>query len=136
MWQRVVFCKNNRPIRTLHSCVLVFSLFLVNIALSGYTVTTHINASFQIQHNGTACAGTDQLGCNALLAILLDRSGSLIASVGKSPPTDPDGYSGSVTKALADLWPGNVAVIPFGNDQANVLGNRVFPHSDANPLSP
>jgi hypothetical protein len=30
--------------------------------------------------------------------------------------TDPRGYSTSVTKALADLWPGQMAVIPFRGD--------------------
>src|SRR5438105_605882 len=46
----------------------------------------------------------------SLLIVLLDRSGSLIEG---SSPTDPNGYSTSVTKALADLWPGEMAVIPL-----------------------
>ncbi len=36
--------------------------------------------------------------------------------------TDPRLYSTSVTKALADIWPGNMAVIPFGADQTPTLG--------------
>jgi serine/threonine protein kinase len=67
-----------------------------------------------------------------MLVVLLDRSGSLVVG---DKATDPEGYSTSVTKALADLWSGNIAVIPFGRDQANVLGNRVFLHADTNALS-
>lgn len=55
----------------------------------------------------------------SLLIVLLDRSGSLIVQPGA---TDPDGYSTSVTKALADLWPGSMAVIPFSNASTPVLG--------------
>jgi len=54
-----------------------------------------------------------------LLIVLLDRSGSLTAEPGA---TDPKLYSTSVTKALADLWPGDMAVIPFSNDSTPVLG--------------
>lgn len=49
----------------------------------------------------------------SLLIVLLDRSGSLIGQPGA---TDPQRYSTSVTKALADLWPGKMAVIPFRLD--------------------
>jgi hypothetical protein len=62
-----------------------------------------------------AIAPTNQ----SLLIVLLDRSGSLTVQPGA---TDPDGYSTSVTKALADLWPGRMAVIPFSNGQASILG--------------
>lgn len=52
-------------------------------------------------------------GPYSLLVVLLDRSGSLIDG---PYATDPQGYSTSVTKSLADLWPGQLAVIPFGGD--------------------
>jgi hypothetical protein len=57
---------------------------------------------------------------NSLLIVLLDRSGSLVVPPGEA--TDPDDYSTSAVRALTDLWPGKMAVIPFGNDTANVLG--------------
>lgn len=53
----------------------------------------------------------------SLLVVLLDRSGSLIQG---SSATDPDGYSTSAVKALADLWPGTMAVIPFSGDRLSL----------------
>lgn len=43
---------------------------------------------------------------HSLLIVLLDRSSSLTQ-------TDPDEYSSSVTRIMADLWPGNMAVLFF-----------------------
>jgi hypothetical protein len=60
----------------------------------------------------------------SLLLVLLDRSGSLTGAGG----TDPDDYSTSVTRALADLWPGKMVVItfpkvnPLVDDQVDQLG--------------
>lgn len=67
------------------------------------------------------CPVSIKPGNNALLIALLDRSGSLVEG---SKPTDPDGYSTSVTSALADLWPGRMAVIPFSgvNTQLPIFG--------------
>lgn len=65
------------------------------------------------------CAGSQEITTGSLLVVLLDRSGSLLAQPGA---TDPNGYSTSVTKALADLWPGMMAVIPFSNDRTPVWG--------------
>jgi hypothetical protein len=48
--------------------------------------------------------------------VLLDRSGSLVAQPGA---TDPDLYSASVTKALADVWPGKMAVVAFNTTKAS-----------------
>ncbi len=61
---------------------------------------------------------------DSLLVVLLDRSGSLLQ-------TDPQEYSASVTKALAELWPGLMAVIPFSGDGTTfpVIG----PDNLANP---
>lgn len=81
-------------------------------------------------HNVTACNNPSQPAPsdNSLLVVLLDRSGSLVADSGA---TDPDLYSASVTRALADLWPGKMAVVAFntinpsGNDeqvQLKILG--------------
>src|SRR2546428_11569747 len=67
-----------------------------------------------------ACPAAGSITSQSLLVVLLDRSGSLILQPGA---TDPDGYSTSVTKALTDLWPGSMAVIPFSGDTiTSVLG--------------
>jgi hypothetical protein len=71
------------------------------------------------QSSPTRCAKNQSITANSLLVILLDRSGSLIARPGA---TDPEGYSTSVTRALADLWPGMMAVITFGNDRTPTWG--------------
>jgi len=90
-------------------------------------------------------------GPNSLLVVLLDRSGSLIDG---QEATDPNHYSTSVTKALADMWPGKMAVIPFKGDtiplkqigpyalsdptQRDTLKNQI-PEADPNgdtPLGP
>ncbi len=61
----------------------------------------------------SACPAVGNPTSNSLLVVLLDRSGSLIAKVGA---TDPQHYSTSVTKSLAELWPGRMAVVPFQNN--------------------
>lgn len=66
-----------------------------------------------------ACAPAGDITSQSLLVVLLDRSGSLTFEPGA---TDPDGYSTSVTKALADLWPGQMAVIPFSGTETPVIG--------------
>jgi archaellum component FlaG (FlaF/FlaG flagellin family) len=71
----------------------------------------------------SSCAQPADVTGQSLLVVLLDRSGSLIDQPGA---TDPDGYSTSVTKALADLWPGSMAVIPFSNESTPVLGPAVL----------
>jgi hypothetical protein len=78
----------------------------------------------------TPCSRAGDITNDSLLVVLLDRSGSLTYQPGA---TDPDGYSTSVTKALADLWPGTMAVIPFSNDATPVLGPTVL--SDQNQRS-
>lgn len=51
----------------------------------------------------------------SLLIVLLDRSDSMTE-------VDPQSYNTSVVQALADLWSGSMAVIPFSGDQAPILG--------------
>lgn len=67
------------------------------------------------------CPASIKPGNNSLLIVLLDRSGSLVEG---PSPSDPHGYSASVTSALADLWPGRMAVIPFSgaNIQLPIFG--------------
>jgi len=68
-----------------------------------------------------ACPSPAAPTSQSLLVVLLDRSGSLTEG---ASPTDPNGYSTSVTKALTDLWPGQMAVIRFSGDttQLPILG--------------
>ncbi|MEO8972486.1 MAG: vWA domain-containing protein [Ktedonobacteraceae bacterium] len=61
----------------------------------------------------STCPAVGDPTSNSLLVVLLDRSGSLIAVPGA---TDPQHYSTSVTKSLAELWPGRMAVVPFQNN--------------------
>src|SRR5260221_1728094 len=88
------------------------------------TLTTSFDRSSNVN-----CQSPVEPNSQSLLVVLLDRSGSLIQG---NVPTDPHGYSTSVTKALADLWPGNMAVIPFSGDttQFAILG----PDTLSNPV--
>jgi len=88
------------------------------------TLTTSFDRSSNVN-----CQSPVEPNSQSLLVVLLDRSGSLIQG---NVPTDPHGYSTSVTKALADLWPGNMAVIPFSGDttQLPILG----PDTLSNPV--
>jgi len=89
--------------------------FTSNIALA-QTSTTGLQSS-----SNATCPSPVAPNSQSLLVVLLDRSGSLIEG---NTPTDPNGYSTSVTKALTDLWPGTMAVIPFTGDttQLPILG--------------
>src|SRR5205085_4693902 len=78
-----------------------------NIAIAS---SMHLRLSSSLN---VTCQSPVAPNSQSLLIVLLDRSGSLTQG---SNPTDPNGYSTSVTKALADLWPGNMAVIPFSGD--------------------
>ncbi len=60
----------------------------------------------------SSCPSPTKPDASSLLVVLLDRSGSLVVQPGA---TDPEGYSTSITKALADLWPGSMIVIPFSD---------------------
>lgn len=84
---------------------------------------TRRKASFQqleveSEHSGTGFQPTSK-SCptsqptKPVLVILLDQSCSLIE---EPRAIDPNHYSTSVTKVLADRWPGKMAVIPFKGD--------------------
>jgi len=77
--------------------------------------TPHVMAKGQ--RLPSTCSAGGAITSQSLLVVLLDRSGSLILQPGA---TDPNGYSTSVTKALADLWPGQMAVIPFSGDTTSL----------------
>lgn len=109
---------------------LLFIIFSISSLFdAGAVYAQEINHTV---HSLASCTGTPD--ANSLLAVILDRSGSLIAG---PAPTDEDGYSTSATKALADLWPGQIAVIPFGsdasgNDHAPILGP--YAHSNTEDI--
>ena len=98
-----------------------FALFIVS--LLGFTLFNPVDVSYAVALPAHApvvsCSASAPADPNpqSLLIVLLDRSGSLIQ---EPNPTDPNGYSTSVTKALADLWMGQMAVIPFSGDTASL----------------
>jgi hypothetical protein len=101
---------------------------IATIAASGFVLLT-IAANLVIGAIGDPATGgvpssilkpisnTPAATNQSLLIVLLDRSGSLVQG---SSATDPDGYSTSAVKALADLWPGTMAVIPFSGDRQSL----------------
>ncbi len=96
--------------------MLLSALLLACVALLAETPGAQAASA---QRSLVSCPTPPALTSSSLLVVLLDRSGSLTAQPGA---TDPQGYSTSITEALADLWPGTMVVIPFGNDHASVLG--------------
>lgn len=95
-------------------CTAFFlTLLFPGISQAATTVMRADNSS------AVSCPTVGDVTNQSLLIVLLDRSGSLIIQPGA---TDPNGYSTSITKALADLWPGKMAVIPFSGDATPVLG--------------
>lgn len=109
-------------------------IFIIGSGFLGMGPTAPLAAYALIRdghHLNSACpAAADPTG-NSLLIVLLDRSGSLVVEPGA---TDPDRYSTSVTKSLADLWPGKMAVVPFSNSATPILGpaNLLDPAAKAN----
>ncbi len=94
-------------------------LFIFLIALVGRWPAFARAQTVVVRHAVANCQVAGDITSQSLLIVLLDRSGSLTYQPGA---TDPDGYSTSVTKALADLWPGQMAVIPFSNQSTPILG--------------
>src|SRR5439155_12777143 len=99
-------------------CVFLFSiLFIIGSSILGKGSISNVAVAYaRASSNGylppVTCPSPAAPTSQSILVILLDRSGSLY-------DTDPNGYSTSVTKALADLWPGIMIVIPFGDPQLN-----------------
>src|SRR5205807_8968186 len=88
---------------------LILIFFLGSFALP-HPAFARTTASNLDRLSPTDCGQAAEVSDKSFLVVLLDRSGSLIEG---NPPTDPKRYSTSVTKALSDLWPGDMAVIPF-----------------------
>lgn len=95
-------------------CLLCLTLLVVQSAASAPLALARTTLS-----SSAHCTETGSMTANSLLVVLLDRSGSLTAG---PAATDPQGYSTSVTRAMADLWPAMMAVITFGNDRTPILG--------------
>lgn len=91
----------------------IFSSFLGDVFVGANTAHAMDFSTVRQTVISSVCPKVGDPNSNSLLVVLLDRSGSLIATQG---PTDPHLYSTSVTKALADLWPGRMAVVPFHLD--------------------
>lgn len=109
-------------------------LWIMGVAFSATIFPSSATVVYAHTHSAqaTTCNNPPQPapGSSSLLIVVLDRSGSLVAVPGG---TDPDLYSASVTRALADLWPGKMAVVAFntsnpsGNDervQLKILGPK------------
>src|SRR6266571_4486747 len=112
-------------------CTFLFGIiFIIGSGLVGrnfvFPMTVAHAMAQNRSHTATVACPTPTAPTNqSLLVVLLDRSGSLTEG---ASPTDPNGYSTSVTKALADLWPGQMAVIPFTGDttQLPILGPDIL----------
>jgi hypothetical protein len=105
--QRLQFSSRRRKART-YRFLLIFSLASIicgGIMLGSTAASPHMAHAYTTR-SSAACPGATSTkpGPNSLLVVLLDRSSSLYA-------TDPDEYSTSVTKILADFWPGWMSVI-------------------------
>lgn len=103
------------------ACLGLITSLLIILTLLAFLVPG-IARAITLDRTTTALANCTPVGDitpQSLLIVLLDRSGSLVDEPGA---TDPDGYSTSVTKALADLWSGTIAVIPFSNESTPVIG--------------
>ena len=95
---------------------IICGCFMSMAFISNATVVYALTAN-QNQMIAVTCPISASPTSRSLLIVLLDRSGSLVAEPGA---TDPKGYSTSVTRALADLWPGSMAVIPFSGDTTSL----------------
>ena len=82
----------------------------------------------ELTSNSCSTPPAGKPGPDSLLIVLLDRSGSLIDG---PVATDPNHYSTSVTKVLADLWPGRMMIIPFKGDSVPL--KQIGPYSMSDP---
>ena len=115
------------PIKKSLFYLIALNTILLLLVVAGVfqidTAKTAHAATYSIEQRIATCPPVGAITSQSLLIVLLDRSGSLTYEPGA---TDPDGYSTSITKALADLWPGSMAVIPFSRDITPVIGPYVL----------
>ena len=98
-----------------------------------FSLSVGTKVSFQEQtsslsSNSCPTSQPTKPGPNSLLIVLLDRSGSLVDEPGA---TDPNDYSTSVTRVLADQWPGRMVVIPFKGD--GIPLQQIGPYAMSDP---
>ncbi len=119
-------CRHN--IRYLQPLSIIMFVVLYSLALP-HPVSARTTLTGFDGYSTVECRQLAEVNTSSLLIVLLDRSGSLTQG---ASPTDPNLYSTSVTKALSDLWPGDMAVIPFSGDATNlpILG----PATLSNPV--
>jgi hypothetical protein len=101
---------------TFRQCIImIICITILGVGMSLQVAAAYAREATSSSRVVATCPSSSSVkpGPHSLLVVLLDRSGSLIYQPGA---TDHLGYSTSVTKALADLWPGQMAVIPFGGD--------------------
>jgi hypothetical protein len=123
----------------LFGSILIIGISLLCAGLSSKVASAHAfsralgvemvsgETDFRLTSNSCQASLASKPGSASLLVVLLDRSGSLIDEPGA---TDPNHYSTSVTKVLADLWPGKMAVIPFKGDTIPLQQIGPFAMSD------
>lgn len=116
--QRMHYKNSHRRIRAFPGSILTLAGILLTIVALLFPANALASTSVQYRTTASSCPVAGDVTNQSLLVVLLDRSGSLTYEPGA---TDPDGYSTSVTKALADLWPGSMTVIPFSNDTTPVF---------------
>jgi hypothetical protein len=118
------------PFASLLCIMLVICISMLSIGSSGQAASAHTLAPGQNAVAVSRCPAYPLAGPghDGLLVILLDRSGSLID---QPRATDPNHYSTSVTKVLADLWPGKMTVIPFKGDTTPL--QQIGPYAMSDP---
>ncbi len=112
-------------------CISLFYAGLLSKGASAHTFSQTVEAemlSVGISPHGCRALPAREPGPDSLLIVLLDRSGSLIDG---PVATDPNHYSTSVTKGLADLWPGRMVIIPFKGDSIPL--KQIGPNSMSDP---
>src|SRR5437764_5917828 len=115
-------CRTKRWSMLSFSPALVLLLSLASTAVLPWSMVQAM-APDKKHDAQSSCPSPGTITSQSLLVVLLDRSGSLTYQPGA---TDPNGYSTSVTNALADLWPGSMAVVPFSGNQTPILGPAVL----------
>lgn len=124
-----------RSVTHLLRCTFLFGIiFIVLNGTIGEVSISHVPDAYAMttttsnsQITPLICPSSAAPTNQSLLVVLLDRSGSLTDPNG---PTDPKLYSTSVTKALADLWPGRMEVIPFSGVQTPLPMSGTYNLSD------
>lgn len=105
------------PIRGIWANLLWMCVMFANWLLVGGSAfppaSRTTGPSLPIARTASSCLPTRAPDERSLLLVLLDRSSSLAV-------TDPEEYSTSVTRIMADLWPGRMAVLFFSGTSKQI----------------